>query len=59
MNDALQWQKDLLEQAKAEVMDYETCAFMEACEEAVVELAKRQKQAQGQLDGMMWDHEEW
>lgn len=59
MDETMTWQQDLLAEAKAEVLDYETLALLESCQDALRELAKRTEQAQGQLDGLMWNHEEW
>ncbi|MDO4680546.1 MAG: hypothetical protein Q4A55_04755 [Aerococcus sp.] len=59
MNETFQWQQQLLQQALSNVKDYETRALIEACATSILELQKRQTQAEGRLDGIMWNHEEW
>lgn len=59
MSETNDWRRDFLERAKLQANDYETIAYLEAAERLIQELDRRIKQAEGELDGMMWNHEEW
>ncbi|MGX7348236.1 hypothetical protein [Aerococcus vaginalis] len=59
MSETNDWRRDFLERAKQQANDYETIAYLEAAERLIQELDRRIKQAEGELDGMMWNHEEW
>lgn len=53
------WYQDLIEQEKNSAAEYEKRALLQYVSEYLVELDKRIEQKEGQLDGELWNHEEW
>lgn len=59
MNETTQW---LLKEAKrleTESESYEDVAFYAELAQFVIAQDQRIEQAQGELDGILWDHEGW
>lgn len=58
MNDET-WLIQELENLIAQTPDYEKRALLHATIDMVHEQTKRIEQAQGELDGRIWNHEQW
>ncbi|MCZ0717319.1 hypothetical protein [Aerococcus kribbianus] len=54
-----EWSQSILDQAIAASPHYQDRALLAAVKEAIQETDKRLAQAEGQLDGLAWNKEEW
>ncbi|MCI5776003.1 MAG: hypothetical protein MR008_06060 [Aerococcus sp.] len=58
MSEATDWRLDFLARAKEHVTDYRDVAYLEAAERMIESLNLRIEQAEGELEGLIWNHEE-
>lgn len=59
MENDLKWTEAIIDQAIETATDYATIAILKKVKVEIAETDKRLFQAQGQLDGLAWNHEEW
>ena len=59
MENDLKWTEAIIDQAIETATDYTTIAILKKVKAEIAETDKRLFQAQGQLDGQAWNHEEW
>lgn len=59
MEDDLKWTEPIIDEAIAAATDYATIAILKKIKTEIAETDKRITQAQSQLDGLAWNHEEW
>jgi hypothetical protein len=59
MEDDLKWTAPIIDEAIETATDYATIAILKKIKAEIAETDKRLFQAQGQLDGLAWNHEEW
>lgn len=59
MENDLKWTEAIIDQAIETATDYTTIAILKKVKAEIAETDKRLFQAQGQLDGLAWNHEEW
>lgn len=54
-----QWLREQAQQAEATALTYEDKAFYRTLQDFISEQTRRLEQAEGELDGTLWDHEQW
>ncbi|MGH2097947.1 hypothetical protein ACRCJR_08745 [Aerococcus urinaeequi] len=59
MENDLKWTEAIIDQAIETATDYATIAILKKVKTEIAETDKRLLQAQGKLDGLAWNHEEW
>ncbi|OYQ66709.1 hypothetical protein [Aerococcus sp. 1KP-2016] len=59
MDDNLTWTEVIIDEAVQKADNYATIALLKKIKAEIAETDKRIAQAQGKLDGISWDHEEW
>ena len=59
MENDLKWTEAIIDQAIETATDYATIAILQKVNAEIAETDKRLLQAQGKLDGLAWNHEEW
>ncbi|MDT2761987.1 hypothetical protein [Aerococcus urinaeequi] len=59
MENDLKWTEAIIDQAIETATDYAIIAILKKVKAEIAETDKRLFQAQGQLDGLAWNHEEW
>ena len=59
MENDLKWTEAIIDQAIETATDYTTIAILKKVKAEIAETDKRLLQAQGKLDGLAWNHEEW
>lgn len=59
MENDLKWTEAIIDQAIETATDYATIAILTKVKAEIAETDKRLLQAQGKLDGLAWNHEEW
>ena len=59
MENDLKWTEAIIDQAIEAATDYATIAILKKVKAEIAETDKRLLQAQGELDGLAWNHEEW
>lgn len=59
MDDTGQWLSQQLETMKQNQKGYENRAFLLAMNQVVQEQNKRLEQLKGEVDGRLWNHEQW
>lgn len=59
MNDNLTWTEPIIDEAIGKADNYATIALLKKIKQEIAETDKRTAQAQGKLDGLAWNHEEW
>lgn len=59
MEKSLKWTEAIIDEAIETATDYTTIAMLKKIKAEIAETDKRLFQAQGQLDGLAWNHEEW
>lgn len=59
MDENTKWLLKQIDELSDKQKDYEKRAFLLALKKVVLEQQKRIEQAQGELDGRLWDHNNW
>ena len=59
MENDLKWTEAIIDQAIETATDSATIAILKKVKAEIAETDKRLLQAQGKLDGLAWNHEEW
>ncbi len=59
MDENLTWTKPIIDEAIEKAENYATVALLKKIKSEIAETDKRIVQAQGKLDGLAWNHEEW
>lgn len=59
MDENTKWLIQEIDQLSSRQDDYEKRALLTSLKKVVFEQQKRIEQAQGELDGRLWDHNNW
>ncbi|MFD1418656.1 hypothetical protein [Companilactobacillus keshanensis] len=59
MDENTKWLLKQIDELSANQKDYEKRALLFALKKVVTEQQTRIEQAQGELDGRLWDHDNW